>query len=65
MSKKMIIRFPLGKVPVIEMKSYAGEECRTASKAMEDALGLVAEDDRELQAEFYVEQTNIEQREQQ
>ncbi len=65
MSKKMIIRFPLGKAPVMTMRGYAGEECRTASKATEDALGLVAEDDRELQAEFYVEQTNIEQREQQ
>jgi hypothetical protein len=65
MSKKIIIRCPLGKAPVIEIQGYVGQECQKASKAMEEALGLVREEDRELHAAYYEVENNIEQTEEQ
>lgn len=58
--RKMRIRFPMGGAPIIEMTGYAGEGCVNASKWMEEALGVVNEEDRELQSEFY-EEVNTEQ----
>lgn len=60
--RKMRIRFPLGGAPVIEMIGYTGQSCVNASKFMEEALGIVHEGDRELQAEYY-EEVNTEQTE--